>query len=59
MLALMGTAVVCVVLGVAAIVDWGEPGAGLVLRGKRELSRADDLVTMAYHVPRNDALGRA
>ena len=58
MLALMGTAGVCVVLGVAAIVKWNEPGAGLVLAGSVSYLVLTILVTMAYHVPRNDALAR-
>ena len=58
MLALMGTAGVCVVLGVAAIVKWNEPGAGLVLAGSVSYLVLTMLVTMAYHVPRNDALAR-
>ena len=58
MLALMGTAGVCAVLGVAAIVKWNEPGAGLVLAGSVSYLVLTILVTMAYHVPRNDALAR-
>ena len=50
--ALFGTALACAVLVVAAFVEWGEPYAvgGLVyLVGAI-------LLTIVYHVPRNDAL---
>ena len=56
MLALMGMAAVCVVLGVAAVVNWGERGAGLVLAGSVSYLVLTIVVTMAFHVPRNDAL---
>ncbi|MGH8977462.1 MAG: DUF1772 domain-containing protein [Acidimicrobiia bacterium] len=56
MLALMGTAVACVVLGVAAIVDWGQDGSELVLAGSASYLAGTILMTMAFHVPRNNAL---
>jgi len=56
MLALMGMAAVCVVLGVAAVVNWGGRGAGFVLAGSVSYLVLTIVVTMAFHVPRNDAL---
>jgi uncharacterized membrane protein len=58
MLALFGTAVACVALAGWAIVEWGEPFAAYLLAGS-----ALDLVgvigvTIAYHVPRNEALAK-
>jgi uncharacterized membrane protein len=56
MLALMGTAAVCAVLGVVAVLKWGERGAGLVLAGSLSYLLLTIVMTMAFHVPRNDAL---
>ena len=58
MIALFGTAVVCVVLAVLALIDWGEAGAGLVLGGAVAYVLGTAVTTMAYHVPRNNALDR-
>ena len=57
MLALMGTALLCVCLGVwVAVTRWGERGTPWVLAGCA-LYLLCIVVTAAYHVPRNDALG--
>jgi uncharacterized membrane protein len=56
MLALMGTAAVCAVLGVAAVLRWHDPGSGLVLAGSVSYLVLTIVTTMAFHVPRNDAL---
>jgi uncharacterized membrane protein len=55
MLALFGTAVVCVVLAVWAVTDLSEPVAVYVLIGSA-VFLAGIVLTIAYHVPRNDAL---
>jgi uncharacterized membrane protein len=55
MFALFATAVVCVVLGVVALVDGGD-GSALVLAGVLVYIVTTIIVTIAYHVPRNDAL---
>ncbi len=55
MTALLGTGLLCAGLGVAAAVRWGQPGSRLLLAG----ALADLVcvgVTIAVHVPRNDAL---
>jgi uncharacterized membrane protein len=55
MTVLFGTAMVCVAVAVAALVNWGDPGATYQLVGSA-LSLAPVLLTGAYHVPRNNAL---
>ena len=57
MLVLFGTALLCVVLGVSAVRRWGEPAAAWQLAGAA-LYMICVILTMAYHVPHNDALGR-
>jgi uncharacterized membrane protein len=56
MLALFGTGVVCVVLAIAAFVEWGEPYAVYLLLGSLVYLAGVVLLTFVYHVPRNDAL---
>lgn len=56
MLALFGTAVACVALAGWAIVEWGEPFAAYLLAGSALYLVGVIGVTIAYHVPRNDAL---
>jgi uncharacterized membrane protein len=58
MLALFGTAVVCGVLAVISLLHWSEAPARLVFAGAITYVLGTTLVTMAYHVPRNDALDR-
>jgi uncharacterized membrane protein len=56
MMALFGTALVCIVLVVAALVEWGEPYAVYLLIGGAVYLVGTILLTIGYHVPRNDAL---
>ena len=55
MLALFGTAVACVVLGVWSLLDLDRDGAWLVVAGCA-LYLVTIVVTGVYHVPRNNAL---
>jgi uncharacterized membrane protein len=55
MAAFLGTGLVSLVVGIAAIVRWGEAGATYQLIGS-VLSVLPIIITAAYHVPRNDAL---
>jgi uncharacterized membrane protein len=54
----LGTAVVCAVLLVAALL-WQTPGAFLLLAGSISYVVGTFLVTLAFNVPRNDALAAA
>ena len=56
MTALFGTAIACVVLVVASVIEWGEPYAVYLLLGGVLYLVGAILTTIAYHVPRNDAL---
>ena len=56
MLPLFGTAVPCLALAIASLVDWGEPGAAYVLAGGLLYLVGTVLVTIACNVPRNNAL---
>ncbi len=57
MVALLGTALVCLAVAVPALADPG--GAGAIHRAVGSaLYLATVVVTAGYHVPRNDALGR-
>jgi uncharacterized membrane protein len=56
MSALFGTALACAVLVVAAVVEWGEPYAVYLLVGGAVYLVGVVLLTIVYHVPRNDAL---
>jgi uncharacterized membrane protein len=56
MLALFGTVVPCLVLAVVSVVEWGEPGAAYLLAGSLLYVVGTALVTIAFNVPRNDAL---
>jgi uncharacterized membrane protein len=55
--ALFGTALACAVLVVASVIEWGEPYAVYLLVGGLLYLVGTILVTIVYHVPRNDALG--
>jgi uncharacterized membrane protein len=55
MTALLGTGAGCGVLIVLAIIDWGEPAAVWVVVGAA-LYLVSIVLTITYHVPRNDAL---
>jgi uncharacterized membrane protein len=54
--ALFGTALTCAVLVVASIVEWGDPYAVYLLAGGLVYLVGVILVTIAYHIPRNNAL---
>jgi uncharacterized membrane protein len=54
--ALFGTAGACIVLVVGAIIEWGEAYAVYLLLGSLIYLVGGILVTIVYHVPRNDAL---
>jgi uncharacterized membrane protein len=56
MSALFGTGVACVVLVIAAFVEWGETYAAYLLVGGLLYLAGVVLLTIGYHVPRNDAL---
>ncbi len=57
--AFFGTAALCVVIAVAALSMWGEPGAGWLLAGGLLYLVGVVAVTMAFNVPRNNALAAA
>ena len=56
MLALFGTAAACVALAVSSGSRWGEPGAAADLAGCLLYLVGTIGVTIAFNVPRNDAL---
>ena len=56
MTALFGTALACAVLVVAAFVEWGEAYAVYLLLGGLLYIAGVVVLTIAYHVPRNDAM---
>ena len=56
MVALFGTAAVCVVAGVMAVRNWGEPGSAFLLAGALLYLVTAVLVTGAFNVPLNDRL---
>lgn len=53
---LLGSAAACVPLAVAGARSWGERPAGLLLAGSGLYVVGTVGLTIAYHVPRNDAL---
>jgi uncharacterized membrane protein len=55
MTALFGTAFACIAIGIAAIVRWGKPGSTYLLVGSA-IYLICVILTMAYHVPRNNIL---
>lgn len=56
MLALFGTAAGCVALTISSLVRWHEPGAWYLLIGSVLYLVGTMIVTIAFNVPRNDAL---
>ncbi len=56
MLALFGTALACVVVPVLCLLEWDEPEAIYRLAGSALYLVGTILVTIAFNVPRNDAL---
>jgi uncharacterized membrane protein len=57
--AFFGTAAACVILAIATLLRWGEPGAILVLAGSLLYLVGSILVTMLRNVPLNDTLAAA
>lgn len=58
MLAFTGTAIFCAALVVVAVVGWGEARSPWLLAGGLTYALGTFVLTIAYHVPRNDALDR-
>ena len=52
----LGMAVLSVLLSIAAVLRWHEPGAGYVVAGGLFYFLGTFLVTMLFNVPRNNAL---
>jgi uncharacterized membrane protein len=59
MTALFGTALACVALAVQSLVEWDEPESIYRLTGSAPYLVGTILVTIAFNVPRNDALAAA
>lgn len=58
MMALFGTAVACIFLGVYSLLKWHQPGAPYLLLGSLLYLVGTVLVTIACNVPLNDALAK-
>ena len=58
MAALFGTAAICLVLTVTAVFTWSDPYAPYLLAGGLVYLIGTIMLTIGYHVPRNDALDR-
>ncbi len=56
LIAFFGTAVACVAVAISALLNWGKPGAAYLLAGCVLYLAGSFLVTIAFNVPRNDAL---
>jgi uncharacterized membrane protein len=56
MTAFMGTGLACVVLAIASLLKWAQPGALYLLIGSLLYVIGTFLVTIAFNVPLNDAL---
>jgi uncharacterized membrane protein len=52
----LGSAIACVVLAIAALLKWHEPGAAFLLAGALLYVVGTFLVTIVFNVPLNDAL---
>jgi uncharacterized membrane protein len=59
MTAFFGTAVACVILVILSLLGWHRPGAGYLVLGSALYLFGTILVTIAFNVPRNDALALA
>jgi len=59
MTALFGTALACVALAVLSLLEWEEPESVYRLAGSALYLVGTILVTIAFNVPRNDALAAA
>jgi uncharacterized membrane protein len=58
MTALFGTGVLCVALGVWALADWDDAYSPYLLAGSVLYVVGSPLLTIGYHVPRNNALAK-
>ena len=56
MTALFGTALVCLVVGIGAVLGWGQPGSLWLLAGSLLYVIGIVVVTIIFNVPLNDAL---
>jgi uncharacterized membrane protein len=56
LMSFLGTAAACVVLTVFSVTTWQKPGAAYLLTGSLLYLVGTFLVTMVFHVPRNNAL---
>jgi uncharacterized membrane protein len=56
--ALFGTALACIAVIVGAVLDWGDPYAVYLVIGGAVYLVGAIIVTVAYNVPRNDALAK-
>jgi uncharacterized membrane protein len=59
MTALFGTGVACIAVGIWSLVDWNDSYSPWMLAGSALYLAGPIGVTMAYNVPRNDALAAA
>lgn len=58
MLALFGTALLCVALGVWAGINWSKAGSAWMMAGATSYVIGTAVWTIVFHVPRNDALAK-
>jgi uncharacterized membrane protein len=56
MLALFGTAILCLLLAISSVMKWHQPGAAYLLIGSLLYLVGTVLVTIVFNVPLNDAL---
>ncbi len=56
MTAFFGTAAACAILTISSLLSWHRPGGGLLLVGSLLYLFGTILVTIAFNVPRNEAL---
>ena len=56
MVPFFGTAVACVLALISSVLRWHEPGAGYLFVGSALYLVGSLLVTIAFHVPRNESL---
>ena len=56
MTALVGTAILCLLLAIASVATWSLPGSGFRLAGGILYIAGAIAVTRAFNIPRNDAL---
>lgn len=59
LLVFMGTAALCLICGVLALLNWHSPGARYILAGSALYLLGGLLVTMVVNVPMNDVLAAA